>query len=232
MERDKKNYKAKCKMLIDIAMSVALFLCMSYQFIGQEKHEIAGALLLGLFILHHVLNRNWFRMLTKGKYSAQRIFLTGIDFAVLVTMLLVMISGIRMSRTVFAFLDLKFLSMQTARSLHMVCSYLGFLLMGMHIGIHFGMIQNMMRKVFKIHSKNSYRTWILRAVDFLLVLYGIYALGRRHFLSYITLKMHFVYFDYAEPVIYYLLDLMAIMILMGSIGYYIQKGLLKKKKEK
>ena len=34
------------------------------------------------------------------------------------------------------------------------------------------------------------------------------------FISYITLKMHFVLWDYEEPAIFYELDLLAIMILM------------------
>lgn len=226
------KFKTKMKVLVDIAMSVILFICMSYQFIGQENHEIAGTVLFVLFILHHILNIRWFMGLTKGKYGAQRVFLTIVDFSVLITMLLVMISGIRMSRTVFVFLNLKFIGMETARSIHMVASYLGYLLMGMHIGMHFGMIQNMMRKMFKIQNKNRVRTWILRGIDFALIVYGLYALWKRNFVSYITLKMHFVFFDYTEPVIFYLIDLMAIMILMGSLGYYTQKFLSSKRKEK
>lgn len=225
------NSKTKIKILVDIAMSIVLFICMSYQFIGQEKHEIAGAVMLVLFILHHILNIRWFMRLSKGKYGTQRIFLTAIDFAILITMLLLMISGIRMSRTVFAFLDLKFIGMGTARSVHMVASYFGFLLFGIHIGLHFAMIQNMMRKMFKIQSRHQYRIWILRGIDLSLVIYGLYALLKRNFLSYITLRMHFVFFDYTEPVIFYLIDLMAIMILMGSIGYYTQKCLTSKRKE-
>lgn len=129
------NTKTKIKVLVDIAMSMVLFICMSYQFIGQENHEIAGAVMLILFILHHILNVRWFMGLTKGKYGLQRIFLTIIDFSVLLTMLLLMISGIRMSRMVFAFINIEFIGMGTARIIHMVTSYLGFLLMGIHIGL-------------------------------------------------------------------------------------------------
>lgn len=225
------NFKTKIKVFIDIAMSIVLFICMSYQFVGQENHEISGATMLVLFIIHHILNIRWFKGLLKGKYNPGRILLTVIDFALLATMLLVMLSGIRMSRTVFVFLDLEFMGMETARSLHMIMSYLGFLLMGIHIGMHFKMMQSMMRKTFKIQNKNIVRTWILRGIDIGIVIYGIYALLKRNFLSYITLQMHFVFFDYTEPVIFYVIDLMAIMILMGSIGYYVQKLVTTKRME-
>ncbi|WP_207648802.1 hypothetical protein [Anaerobium acetethylicum] len=45
--------------------------------------------------------------------------------------------------------------------------------------------------------------------------------------------MHFVFFDYEEPVIFYELDLLAITILMIFAGYYLQKLFVKiNKKEK
>lgn len=56
---------------------------------------------------------------------------------------------------------------------------------------------------------------------------------KRNFISYITLQMHFVFFDYEEPVIFYELDLLAITILMIFAGYYLQKLFVKiNKKEK
>lgn len=225
--------KTKFKIVIDVAMSIVLFICMSYQFTGQTNHEIAGAVMLVLFILHHILNIRWFQGLVKekrssGKCNYGRGFLNVIDFALLVTMLLLMISGIRMSRTVFAFVKLEFIGLGMARNLHMLSSHLGFLLMGIHIGLHFGMIKNMIRKMLKIRNDNVARTWILRGIDFVLSMYGLYAFWKRNFLSYITLEMQFAFFDYAEPVAFYLIDLLAVMILMGSIGYYIHRFLSSK----
>lgn len=220
--------KNKIKPMVDAAMSIGLFAAMSYQFMEQEHHEIAGAVMLVLLILHHALNLNWFRQLGKGARTAQRRFMTAVDLAVLITVLLVMVSGIRMSRSVFAWLDLRLLPIEVARNIHMSASYLSFLLMSVHIGLHFGMMQGIARRLLGIHTKNKYRTWGLRTVNGCIAAYGLYALVKRRFLSYITLKLHFVLFDFEEPVLYYELDLLAIMILMGSIGYYTQRWLGKK----
>lgn len=220
------NFKTKAKLMIDIAMSITLFILLSYQFMEQKNHEIAGAVMLALFVLHHVMNYKWYTALVKGKYTPQRVLITVIDFAILIDMLLTMISGIRMSSYVFDFINLDF-SMELARSLHMISSYLGFLLIGLHIGLHYGMIMGMIRKAFHITEENILRTWILRVLAILISIYGIYALLKREFLSYITLKMHFVLFDFNEPVIYYILDLLAIMILMIFIGYYVQRLMIR-----
>lgn len=185
-------------------MSVVLFVLMSYQHTGQKNHEIFGAIMLVLFILHHILNYKWFKNLGKGKYSPQRLLLTVTDCLMLVVMLLLMISGIGMSRYVFRFLNFD-MSMSLARNMHMVASYLSFLIMGFHIGQHFGMILGRLRK-FNI------KPWILQIIAAITAIYGLVALVKRNFLSYITLRMHFVNFNYEEPIIYYELDLFSILI--------------------
>lgn len=219
------NRVRKLRIIIDIGMSILLFVAMSYQFTEQRNHEIAGAGMFFVFILHHMINYKWYLSLAKGKYSPSRILLVVVDFVILADMLVLMLSGIRMSRYVFDFIHLHF-SMQWARSAHMVASYGGFLLMGLHIGLHYGMILGMIRKAFHIAENHEIRAWIARSVAGLISIYGIYALLKRDFLSYITLKMHFVFFDYTEPVLYYVLDLIAIMALMIFVGYYLQKALI------
>lgn len=55
--------------------------------------------------------------------------------------------------------------------------------------------------------------------------YGAHALYTRKFLDYISQKVMFAFFDYEEPVIYFVLDYAAIMGLMIFISYYLQKFL-------
>ena len=102
--------------------------------------------MLILFILHHTLNGNWYRALGKGKYSSGRVLLTIVDAVLLIDMFLLMFSGISMSRYVFRFLDIP-VSKAWARGMHMTASYAGFLLMGFHIGLHYGMVVGMVKKV-------------------------------------------------------------------------------------
>ncbi len=195
------------KIIIDICMTILLFVMMAFHYVGLQWHEITGAAMLVLFILHHILNGNWYRALGKGKYRSGRIFLTVVDAVLLVDMLLLMFSGIAMSRYVFRFLDLP-VSKAWARGMHMTASYAGFLLMGFHIGIHYGMILGIVKKAVSIsrmekqnERKKSVVTWILCSVAVLIAIYGAYALYTRKFMDYISQKVMFAFFDYEEPVI-------------------------------
>ena len=222
--------KQKVKMLVDICMTVLLFVLMAFHYVGLQWHEITGTAMLVLLILHHILNGNWYKALGKGKYQSGRILFTIVDVILLLDMFLLMFSGIAMSRYVFRFLDLP-VSKAWAREMHMTASYSGFLLMGFHIGLHYGMIMGMLRKAFSLTKKNVVRTWILRVVAVLIAAYGAYALYTRKFIDYISQKVMFAFFDYEEPVIYFVLDYAAIMGLMIFISYYLQRFLQRQKKE-
>jgi len=218
------------KIIIDICMTVLLFVLMAFHYVGLQWHEITGAAMLVLFILHHILNGNWYKALGKGKYRPGRVLLTVVDVVLLVDMLLLMFSGIAMSRFVFRFPDIP-VSKAWARGMHMTASYAGFLLMGCHIGLHYGMIMGMVKKAFSAAGGNRDRkkqtvcTWILRCIAILIGMYGAHALYTRKFLDYISQKVMFAFFDYEEPIICFIVDYVAIMGLMIFISYYLQKFL-------
>lgn len=222
------------KIIIDICMTILLFVLMAFHYVGLQWHEITGAAMLVLFILHHILNGNWYQSLGKGKYRSSRILLTVVDAVLLVDMVLLMFSGIVMSRYVFRFLDLP-VSKAWARGMHMTASYAGFLLMGFHIGLHYGMIMGMVKKAFFVSGtakqngkKQFIVTWIFRGIAVLIAIYGAHALYTRKFMDYISQKVMFAFFDYEEPVIYFVLDYAAIMGLMIFIAYYLQRFLQRK----
>ena len=56
-----------------------------------------------LFIFHHLLNRNWYSNLFRGKYTPLRILQTAADVLLLAAMIGLMVSGIILSRVVIRF---------------------------------------------------------------------------------------------------------------------------------
>lgn len=217
--------KLKIKVSIDIIMTGLLFILMAYQYIGEERHEIAGASMFVLFILHHLLNKSWYKNLSKGKYSASRVVLILTDILLFADMIGLMLSGVSMSRHVFRFLNLG-VSKSFAREIHMTASYAGFLLMGFHIGLHYGMIMNMVRRIFGKEKKQPSRTWSLRIVALCIAVYGAYALIRRDLLAYIFQSIKFAFLNYDEPAFLFFAEYGAIMGLMIFIAYYLQKIIL------
>lgn len=220
--------KMKFKICIDLIMTILLLCQMAYMLIGEITHEWLGAAMFILFILHHALNIRWYKNLVKGRYTGVRILQTVVNFLVLVCMIGLMVSGIIMSREVFAFLHIDG-SMSFARILHMLAAYWGFILMSVHLGLHWGMIMGMMKKISLFKKSSVIRMWVLRALAFVICIFGIYSFVKNDIVSYLFVRSQFVFFDMAQPLAWFFIEYLAMMGLWVCIAYYGAKLLRSRK---
>lgn len=190
--------KAKVKIAVDVLMTLGMLFLMGYQFWGDVAHEWAGAGMFVLFILHHALNGGWYKSLFRGKYSPARIFQLVIDLLVLLDMLGLMVSGVILSNHVFDFLPILG-GMGFARTLHMLASFWGFLLMALHLGLHWSVFLGMARKAPAFQKPSRRRTIVLNLLGGAVALYGVVAFFRRDLPTYLFLQTHFVFFDFTPP---------------------------------
>lgn len=207
------------KRVIDLLMILLLFIAMAYMLTGQKVHEWNGTVLCLLFLLHSLLNIGWFKSLLRGKYPPFRLFQAVLNILLLVCVVSLFVSGVMMSGYVFAWLPIHG-RMLFARNLHMAAAYWGFALMSMHLGIHWGMIMKLAGRAAHVQSPSEARTVILRVLAGISALYGTYVFIKNDMLSYMLLKSQFVFFDYEQPVILFLLEYMAMMALWIFISYY------------
>lgn len=206
------------KIIVDILMLIAMPLLMGYMLIGAKLHEWIGTGIFLLFILHHILNYKWLKLIFKGKYSAARIFNMAANVLVFICMLGLMYSGIVMSRYVFAFLPING-GAASARKIHMLCSYWGFVLMSLHLGLHWNYIMGIIRKISN-GQKSSVCSVVLRFLAVITAGYGAYAFVKRNVMDYLFLKIQFAFFDMNESLISFIFDYAAIMGFFAVIGYY------------
>lgn len=219
------------KIVIDFFMTVILLLLMAYMLTGQELHEWLGALMFVLVVIHNILNLRWYKNILKGRYTIIRIIQTVIIILVFVAMVVLMVSGIMMSRHVFGFLSIS-KGMSFARDLHMLASYWGFILMSCHLGLHWGMIMGVMRKVASISTPSRTRTIVLRVIAALIAAYGIYSFIKHDIATYMFLRSRFVFFDFEQSVFSFFAEYLAMMGLFVFIAYYATKLIQRYKSNK
>nr|MBQ4455571.1 DUF4405 domain-containing protein [Clostridia bacterium] len=215
MRRAAQTMKKKhIRTVVDMAMIVLLPMLMAYSLIGEKLHEIIGTILFALFIVHHVLNRQWYKAIFNGKYTPRRIFQTVLNFLLLVFMLTQPISGILMSKYLYSSIRIAG-SSATARELHLFLAYWGFVFMCLHAGTH------MCAPIKKLQERGRRTlTMILIALGAISV-YGGYAFVKRRLPEYMFLRSSFAFFDFGEPRIFFFHDYIAMMILFAAIGMMI-----------
>ena len=211
------------KVGVDAAMTAALLLLMAYSLVGEAVHEWIGVAMFFMFAAHHILNRKWIKNSLKGKYTPLRIWKSALVAAVLVCMAGSMVSGIIVSRHVFAFMDI-YRGRTWAGPMHLICAYWGLVMMSLHLGAHWSMIIGMAKKMLPNASASvgsAAGAWLLRLPAAAIAAYGAFAFVKRDIWSYMTLKNEFVFFDFQEPRIFFFIDYIAVMGLFVFIGHYI-----------
>lgn len=188
-------------------MVLLLPMLMAYSLIGEAFHEVAGTLMLALFILHHWMNRAWWKNLFKGQYSPQRVFQTALNLLLLIFMITQPLCGILISKHLYTFLPTDGVS-SVARAIHLPLANWGFVLMSLHAGTHLSAMLPKGRKKAAVLG-------CLGAVS----LYGAYAFVKRQIPAYLFLKLPFAFFDYSEPRVFFLADYLTVMILLTMLGY-------------
>lgn len=210
------------RIIADIGMTVMLLLLMAYELIGREAHEWLGIGMFVLFIIHHVLNYKWSRCVFKGVYTLFRIWQTVLVIGILLTMIGSMYSGVILSEHVLSFLPIKG-GQAFAREVHMISAYWGFVLMSLHLGLHWSMMMGMVKRFVK--ELPAFGRWLLRGIAAFVAGYGVYAFIQREIGRYMLLKNHFAFFDFEEPLVFFLADYIAVMVLFVWASYYSSKGL-------
>lgn len=211
-------------------MTLGLLFLMGYQFWGDPAHEWAGAGMFLLLLLHHALNGSWYRGILRGKYTPARVFQLVIDLLALLSMVGLMASGVILSNHVFGFLSIRG-GMSFARLLHMAASYWSFVLMALHLGLHWGMFLGMAREALKLRPSRT-RQILLSVLGACAAAYGLFSFVRRDLITYMLVRTQFAFFDFSEPLLLFYLDYLTMMGTFILLSYSASRLLQKREEQK
>ena len=111
----------------------------------------------------------------------------------------------------------------------MAASYWGFLLMTAHLGLHWGMLLGMVRKVGKTKLNGKPDSHFPTLIAFLIAVYGMAATVKRDLTTYLFLRSEFVFLDFSESKMLFYLDYLAIMGTFIFLSYFAARLLRKRK---
>ena len=210
------------KTILDVVMTGALPVLMAYSLAGEMLHEIVGTVMLALFIAHHILNRKATAAMFKGKQTPVRILGTVVNLLLFAVMVCLPISGIVLSKHLYTWLPTDGLS-AIARTVHLLLSYWGFVLMSFHLGLHADLWLNRLKK-------REAAFIILSIMLSLIAAFGAYAFVVNRLYEYMFLITQFVFFDFDNPLILTLAEYISMIVLFAWIGYWLKKAITKNRR--
>ena len=123
---------------------------------------------------------------------------------------------------IFSFLPIES-GLALARRLHILGSHWGFLLMSLHIGLHWNMVISRMKR--KNAKSSCGQKTILFLAGFTVAFYGGWVFVKRNFITYLFLRSEFVFLDYEEPKILFYLEYLSFMGTCIFVSHYLGKFL-------
>ena len=137
------------KFILSLCITIVMLLLMDPRsFYGISFHEWAGLIIGLFFILHKILNWNWIKKVSLGffrKCSGRARFDYFLDILLLTGIILMIISGIAIARTInFSWLNLGGTRMFW-RAMHTSSSFITLALFGIHLGLHWNWVLQRLR---------------------------------------------------------------------------------------
>lgn len=201
-------------------MMVLLLTVMNYRLWGNAVHEITSVLLFALFLLHNLWNKRWYSTLGRGRQTLRRLLNDGINLLLLIAMLVVLVSGVLISQTVFTSFGVRVSLI--VHEIHILAGYLSFLFMAVHLGLHWEMLTMRARRWMGIEAASSltYRL-VSRGAAILIMGYGIHASFSRDIGSKLLMEHTFENWGSTPSLLEFTLDYLAIMGLYIGIAHYL-----------
>lgn len=198
------------KRVLDVTLTAALLLLMAFQVTEQLMHEWLGVAMFALTILHNVLNRRYYAAIFRGKYSPLRIFRLVVNILLALSFVCTALSGMIMSRFATPFMN-GTLPPSVVRQGHLALSHWSFVLMGLHLGLHFGTITSKVKKKAVIIT--------LGAAAGSISVYGFYLFFKANFFDYMFFRAAFAMLDYDKAWWLVILENLIMLLAWGFAAY-------------
>lgn len=180
------NKKNLLKIVLDIGMMVVLALMYSKMAINLTFHELGGLILLGVFVIHILINHKWVSAITKKLFNKsiplRTKFAYAVNLCLLIVFLLVGISGIFISKILF---HISTGNQMVWRTVHYTSAALALILIGIHLGLHYHFLTGMFKKIIPLPQKIGKGAGL--ALTCILFIYGCYSLSATSFINWLTM---------------------------------------------
>lgn len=210
------NRKTILRVCIDAAMFL-LFLLLMSEFLLKDAHLWIGIAAAALFVFHNILNIKWYKNLFKGRYHAMRTVQTAVNLLLILNLILCIISGVLILPDVL-------IGYEVNVKIHLLTSAWTFILMSVHLGLHWSMFVGMAGKANMPQGSKIVLKWIFRGVLCVILLYGVHVFVERRFWEEIFLLIDYQKaYDYSKLPVAYIAESIALSAVFVSMTYYIKR---------
>ncbi|QIM68559.1 DUF4405 domain-containing protein [Basfia succiniciproducens] len=198
----------------DVVLTILLLSLTGYHLFEEVTHEWVGLGFFALVLLHIGLNFWWIKKLNQGEFDVYRMVKTGLNFVLFFVFLTACISGILLSKHIFAEFPFH-LTDDFTRKIHMLSTHWIQTIIAIHLGLHWKTLADFLAQILRWDLNKPLTKWILPTIWTMLSVYGLWAFIGRDLFPYLMNQVDFAFFDKAESKAIFYFDYFAMLILFA-----------------
>lgn len=206
-------------LLLPCVMLTFLLVSLAYWWLENVPHEIFGSIFFMLLAWHISRHKSWINGLLKGRYDKRRIVTVLLHAALLVNMMVLLMTSIVISKTVFGFLPI---DSYYLREIHWFSAYWVMVITGIHLGINWVRIMAVSRALMKLND-NVYRKLALRIAVVAIVAIGVWSFTVLGIWTKLTFTYSLDVWNFKKSVTPFFGHWLTVIALPAAVTYYAMK---------
>lgn len=206
-------------LLLPCVMLTFLLLSLAYWWLENVPHEIFGSLFFILLAWHISRHKSWFNGLLKGRYNKRRVVTVVLHAALLVNMIVLLLTSIVISKTVFGFLPIDSIYL---REVHWFSAYWVMVIVGIHLGLHWVKVMGLSRIFFRLND-NTYRKIALRISVVIIVALGMWSYSILSIWTKLTFTYSLDVWNFKTSVTPFFGHWLTVIALPAVVTHYVMK---------
>ncbi|MEK1928940.1 MAG: DUF4405 domain-containing protein [Pararhizobium sp.] len=216
------------RLLFDLIAASLLVFGLSYWWLGNTAHELAGAAMFVLLIVHNVFNRRFYGTIARPQQEARGLFNVAITMALLITIVVLLVTSALISNTLSGLMPID--GGFTVRQIHTVAAYWSLVIVAVHLGLRWPMIIGVARNLFGISKSIPVRTWALRLIAVAVAGHGIWSSFELGLGTKLAMQVTLDWWNFEESITGFFVHCLAITGLYMFLTYYAMKWLQHRKR--
>lgn len=216
------------RLVLDCIAAGLLLFAFAYFWQGNVSHEVAGASMFLLLVVHNVFHRRWFATLGGGPRARRGRFNIALTFVLLAGMLGLLGTSLVISETLFAGLRLD--DDFTARQIHAGVAYWLLIIVAIHLGLRWPLLMSVGRKLCGITKASAARTMALRVIAIGIAVQGMSSALALNLRSRLFFQMSLDWWNFEESVAGFFGHCVAIAGLCMFLTHYTMQWLQRRQR--
>jgi Na+/proline symporter len=210
------------RLAFDLVAASLLVFGLSYWWLGNIAHELAGTAMFLLLIMHNVFNRRFYGTIARTRREPRGLINVAITLALLLAMAVLLVTSVLISNALAGFMSP--FGGFTARQMHTLAAYWVLVIVAVHLGLRWPMIMGVARSILGVSRSSAVRSWALRLIAVAIAAHGVWSSFELGLGTKLAMHVTLDWWNFEESVAGFFAHCVAIVGLYIFITYYIMRG--------